>query len=695
MNQENEPQDDSQPVEPTDSRSVEDQSSTQPISTPVQKKKSIVKKIVWLIILAALLLGAWKVYKLINPEVAGPRIHPLGLIPDNALYILETDKPYKLWSEVNQTRIWDLLQGDEEWQEYGQMMTELEETLTDFDQALDLLTNRTIYISGHPYRSDQTDLLFVFDLEGLGVIQTWMTSLDHVSKRSFKENVIYEKLDLDSKETLYFAFENNYLIASFTHTLVEESILSKNEASLTRTFDFIDIRKKVLGEGLVRIYVNYESLYTHLGKIVSPDEIKSLKESLPFRYSGFYFNVDKESLLLEGYSNYNDSLFTYLNLFPQAGTGGTDIAKVLPAKTSVYMSLGFDSFQEFYVALVDQLSNDPESGETYQSYTARTEKFLGIALEEDLAGWIDDELALVQFEMNDKSETAFILKAKSATLAKEKMSFLSHQIKRKTPVRFKTVSYRNHEINYMAVKGLFNLILGKLFTKYDRPYYAIIDQFVIFSDRPKVLRRMIDQWLDESTLANVPAYEEFSDLLGTQHSAFLYMQLELLGKSNGGILDSETVELLQSKRNMISHFPQFGFNISPAGKMFETKLLLSIEGFDPDNIFAHAIPFPSLEINLDSLFQMDPGEQIVIQEIEVEDLAAKKQTEAYEEGSPKYELEIKDGLKHGSYFEYHPSGELKTKGKYKNDLKEGTWKYYTVDGKLESKEKYKKGERVD
>ena len=676
------------------SSSSEQQFSTKSEQEFSKKKASIRSKLIWVLITSFLLLGMWQLYKLINPEIAGPRIHPLSLVPVDALFILETDQPYKLWSEINQTKIWKLLQNDSEWNEYGQMMTELESTLSDFDQALDILTNRTIYISAHSYRSKDSDLLFVFDLEGLGVIQTWMTSLDHVTKRSFAHNIIYEKLDIDSKETLYFSFEDNYLIASFTHSLVEASILSKDQATLTRSFDFLDIQKKVLGEGLVRIYMNYESIYDYLGTTIDLDDFLDLKKSLPLKYSGFFFDVDKSSLLLEGYSNFSDSLFTYLNIFPDAGTGQLEIAQVIPSNTSIYLSFGFNSFKNFYQSLFDQLSKDPVSGTTYVSYTEKTERFLGIKMEEDIADWIDDEIALIQFESKNDSETAMIIKAKNAALAKEKMSYLSHQIKRKTPVRFKSVLYRNYEINYMAVKGLFNLILGKLFTKFDRPYYSIIDEFVIFSDSPEVLRRIIDDWQNKSTLANVPAYQKFSESLGSEHSALLYVQLELLGDSKNGLIDDETIDFLKSKSSMISHFPQFGFNISPFGRMFETKMLLSIEGQDLRSVFKNSIPFPSLEINYDSIFQIDPGEPIIIEEIEVLDLGAKKQSDTYEEGTTKFELEVKDGLKHGNYFEYYITGELKVKGKYKNDLKEGIWKYYTVDGKLEKKEKYKKGEMI-
>ncbi|MGL1887111.1 MAG: DUF3352 domain-containing protein [Reichenbachiella sp.] len=658
------------------------------IQQPFVKRKTKIR-LVWLIIIFVIGTTAWYGYKLVNPEMAGPRIHPLSLTPPNALYVLETDRPYKLWSEISQTSIWSLLENDKEWKEHGQMMNELESTLSGFDQALDVLTNRKVYVSGHSYRSKESDLLFIVDLEGLGLLQSWMTSLEEVTKRTFKNKLIYEKLDIESKETLYFSFEDNYLIASYTHTLVEASINNKDAASLNRSFDFLDIRKKVLDEGLLRIYLNYESLYHHLGATLGQKEIQDLKLNLPFIYSGFYFDVATESLLLEGYSNYQDSLFTYLDLFASAGTGGTDISQVIPDNTSVYMSFGFDSFQEFFRSLAQQLSKDTVSGDSYREYSAKTEKYLGISIEEDLVEWIDDEIAVIQFELENASETALIMKAKSADMAKQKMDFLSHQIKRKTPVRFKTVDYRGHQINYMAVKGLFKLMLGKMFTKFDRPYFTLIEEYVIFADKPQVLRRIIDQKLEGKTLANVSSYQQFITQLGSEHSALLYVQLELLGNSVGGLIDSDMVSLLQSKSNLISHFPQFGLKISPSDKLLETKLLLSIEGLKGEEMFSHTTNFSSLDF--DSLFVIDPGEQIIIEDIEIADLSAKKQSESYEEGKPKYEFEIKDGLKHGDYFEYHPTGELKIRGKYKSNLKEGTWKYYSTEGKLEKKEKYRKG----
>ena len=48
----------------------------------------------------------------------------------------------------------------------------------------------------------------------------------------------------------------------------------------------------------------------------------------------------------------------------------------------------------------------------------------------------------------------------------------------------------------------------------------------------------------------------------------------------------------------------------------------------------------------------------------------------YEDGKVKFEVELKDGLKHGDYREYYPNGNLKIKGKFKKGIQTGTWKVY-------------------
>ena len=511
------------------------------------------------------------------------------------------------------------------------------------------------------------------------------------------DHAIYEWQDRASGEVYYFSFHDKHLIVSLNHALVESSIQHVESGGLARSHDFLEVRKKAANRGLLRVYVNYPSLYKHLEQSYG-EAILELKTSLPFVFSGFYLDVENESFSLDGSTSHFDSLESFANLLTSSGKGTSDISSLAPVNTSVYASLGFSSFSRFYEALHAQLSDDEELGEDYAAYTRRAERFLDIDIERDLVEWVADEIAMIQMDAEGgESQLALVFKGRDAEESREKMAFLSRQVRKKTPVRFRTVTYRGHEINFMSVKGFFSLMLGKLFQRFDRPYYTIIDKYVVFSNQPQTLRYMIDQWHSGSTLANASAFGGFMNGLGQRHSGLLYMQPPLLRYASGGVFDDAITETFRRKKRILGRFPQVAFNAQPDGDLLQTKLLLSMEVVNPAGSLpaSEFVPAPGTA-DLDSAWRLDPGEQVVLSDIGQEDATARKQTETFEESKvPKSEVGLKNGKRHGHYFEYFVTGELKVKGKYRNGKKEGVWRYYDENGQLVRKEKYNEDERVN
>ena len=66
----------------------------------------------------------------------------------------------------------------------------------------------------------------------------------------------------------------------------------------------------------------------------------------------------------------------------------------------------------------------------------------------------------------------------------------------------------------------------------------------------------------------------------------------------------------------------------------------------------------------------------------IHDLDVSEMEQFFDDGSVKYKIELKNGLKHGTYKEYYPGGNIRVKGKYKRDLREGSWRLYDEDGNL-------------
>ncbi|WP_109830105.1 DUF3352 domain-containing protein [Reichenbachiella versicolor] len=660
-----------------------------PKSTLPPKKNKKKRIIIWSFIVVLLLIAGVYAYRVINPDSTGPRINPLDFIPANAQVIIETDKPYKLWSQLSQTNIWKILERDKEWAQYGRMLVDIENSLSNFDRALDLLGHRKVYISQHQTYREQSDLLYIADLEALGLIQTWMVNLSDVTKRKYGEHTIYEKIDKVSKDSFSFTFVDSYLVTSYTHSLVEQAIDEINNPTLSRNPDFISMRKEVYDEGLLRIYTNYEETYQSFLSTEEGKEFEEYLEYFPLNFGGYYFDINENSFLLQGATNYNIDSSSYLKLFKPGQEGTLDIATFAPNSTSVFFSIGFDSFSSFYENFLTSLTSDPEANEAYWYYAKKTQKFLNFDIEEDIVSWIDDEMALLQIETDGRSESAFVLKGKNQSQVNEKMAFLSRQIKRRSPVKFKTIPYQNYEIKYMAVKGLFKLVLGKLFTKVERPFYTIIDEYVIFGSSPEALMSVIDHVRDNTTLSDELAYQEFISKLGEKHNLLTYIQLDLLKKSKDGMIDKSLIDYINEKSNILKHTPQFGFRVSAKKGYYKTSIMASIESTDVVPSSPVAVP-DSLQ-----LFKNNPffsSEHLNLSEVEVEDLEAENQSELFEDGNPKYDYQTKNGKKHGAFYEFYPNGDIKIIGKYKNDLKEGTWKHYDENGKLIEKVKYRKGQ---
>lgn len=82
------------------------------------------------------------------------------------------------------------------------------------------------------------------------------------------------------------------------------------------------------------------------------------------------------------------------------------------------------------------------------------------------------EFAITQSEpglLGHDPELILAIGAKSIKDARKNMEFIEKKIRRRTPLRIKTVDYKGFEINYVEMKGFFRLFFGGLFDKFENP----------------------------------------------------------------------------------------------------------------------------------------------------------------------------------------------------------------------------------
>ncbi len=674
-----------------------------PLPLPPKKKKS--PWLLYTFLIALLGTGGFALYKFyVTPT---ENFQAIYLVPKDAIYFIETEEPIKNWQQISRNPAWKHMHTQPYFGALTASANSLDSLLDRNARLFDLFGSRHVLVSAHVYRPNTYDFLFIVDLEKaakLKFLQDYLTNLStkgyRITRRSYQGQSIIELYDKATRQTLQIAFIENLLVCSYVHRLVEAAIEQKNEPIIGRDFRFIDINQKIGSRGLFNVYMQYAYLDEYLRCYMSEgnEYVTSLSKSLG--YTGANFGLDDDGkMTLEGFTNVNDSVSPYLQAMLMTGKGTLTAQEVIPQRTAFYMSLSVDNFADFYDNFGKLLQENSKEYAEYLASVSRVEKFLKISIQDNFVKWIGSEVAFVQTQpvgLGKENEFAVIIKAKNMDVAKENLAFVTNQVRKKSPVKFKDVPYKGHLINYLSVKGFFKLFLGKFFQKLDKPYFTIIGDYVVFSNHPQTLKSIISDYEAGKTLAKSKAFDDFFGNFKSSSNVFIYVQTPVLHQNLKGFVSPVTWARVNKNKPYLVCFPQIGFQLREDGGLFETNMVS--EFLDPA-----APPKVDLPTTVDTTTtrmattDSTATEKIVQEEedeIILDDLDVKQYEEKFADGSLKLEVAIKNGLRNGTYHEYYPSGETKVKGQYKNDRKTGTWKYYDENGKLTVKKEFEEGHEV-
>ncbi len=626
-------------------------------------------------------------------------LQSIYLIPKDAVFVLESEKPVESWRKVSESKGWNHLKNNAYFTSLTENIQKVDTIFKNQRGLFEFFDNRSLFISIHMISKKEYGIFYVLDLKRIAklkLLKTYLnTLLDEgyiLSKRTYHTHEILEIYDRTTKETMHLSFIKNQLVASYTHSLVEAAIDQYKEPELGRDLNFLAINKKVGFEDLFRLYVQYDYLdeYYSLFSNTPNDWLKGV--STHFLFSGFSFDLDDNSTIsADGYTNIRFENENYLEALQRSGTAERSIAAVAPEKTALYMSYGFDGFSKFYQNFeVVQKTNNSEQFRTYGQGIKKIEKFLKIDIKEHFVSWIGNEIALLQINSNiskGKNDIALVLQTKDLTDAKENLAFVLKQIKKKTPVKFKAIPYKGHEINFLSIKGFFKLLLGNRFKQFDKPYFALVADKVIFSDSPNTLKYIINSYVDGKTLKNTKDYQEFNEKFKEESSLAVYANVPLLYESMYAFADNVTKRQLRQNKDYILCFPQVGFQLTPEDDLFKSRLVVNyqdIASVKSKEQFLETTISKNTKTN-----SSDLSEAIFnLKAIYPTDLGAKSFSQTYKDGTLKFKVDLKNGLKHGRYTAYHPNGKKKMTGRFREDKQVGTWRYFNDAGKQLLKKRF-------
>ncbi len=629
-------------------------------------------------------------------------IKPIYLIPDDAVFILDTERPIDTWDEISASDIWKHLQKNSYFKDISKSLNTLDNVIKEQKSILDFVGERDVLISAHVYKTKKYDFLYVVDLEKLSKLNFLKSSIANlagndfkITNRIYKNQEITEIYDKTKRETLHLAFIKNQLIASYTHILVEKSINQYQKPVIGRDVNFVEITKETPEDGFFKLFFQYKYLDKYLSCFADKTNtkvIKNIQNSL--YYSGFDVSLIEGTIIqADGYTNVKENSESYLTAIQKSGKGKRTIANIAPKNTALYLSFAFDSFNTFHENFESLKKVNPQEFEVYTKQIKEIENKLDININKNVYSWIGNEVALIHFNSSlskNKKDIAAIFKTSDIKKASKNLNFILSKIKEKTPLQFKQINYKNHAINFLDLNGFFKMIVGNMFKNMEKPYFTILNDYVIFSASPNTLKEIINNNISNYTLASSKEFEEFNYLFDKKSTIFTYINTPYIFNDVISLGDRKTQVQIKKNKEYIICFNQFGMQLTSEGNIFKSsitttfnnpKLVLEKITLDKKLKKEEALKLASKKNTENNIFNF--------KEIHPSDLSASTYKEYYDNGNLQFEVNLKDGLLDGKFRMYYQNGKLKLKGSYKNGKKSGTWRAYdTQENKLLIKKRF-------
>ncbi len=647
---------------------------------------------------------------------------PLSIIPADAVLIAETDNISELMVEVTSSDYWNTIIKGELFKDFNEGLQSFNTAINDNKWLPKVLNNQKVAISMHQLSAFKSDFMVVMDVKkygNLNLIPKIASILEMPSKKHVVDSVfVYSVVIEDIKQTVHLATIDNLLIGSLSYQLVEKTIKNRFEVyadSNLKNNKIIPIYEK----RQLNLYVDLEKIMHVFAQGVDDTFIKGID------FSVLGGDVAQSSLILDGYSSNNDSISSLFNSLVKSNASVRKADKVIPSGAVFYTNFNVDGFTSFYNDFLQQYATlDPAGFGTYKSGIKITEAFLGIDFEKDVLDWMEGEIALAKLRPdNNARELDFIVAVRSNDIevAVEKLNEVSKRIKNRTAVRFKQIEYKNHKINYLNVSGFFKIMLGNFFQNREKPYYTIVDNYVVFSNSSDILMKVIDSYLIGNTLERNSSFVKFNEDLKAKSNITAYVNMHRLYEHLYYYSTKKDRSALKKYKVLMQNVGLVGMQMYAENNLLHTQLIAKQDTSEKFNIALEQLNVSAEELILeefDSLqFKINLGEEFT--EFDGDLSYYITHPDIVQDSILIHEGRLNEGVLQGIWKTYYTSGNIESVVNYDdgaidgtaifyfdnekhiiraeiemdNDVFYGEYKEYYADGNVKARLNFKRGKR--
>lgn len=430
-------------------------------------------------------------------------------IPDNAVAVFEFNNEKGFYDIFKGSQLLGAVVGANKLHE----LDTLRKLLLTTPLADKFFAGQNIFISIHPSSSNDIDLLVTttaangFEPDAMAQI----SALPNIGLSvTSKHNAIGLEYDIlvkaINKHFYIIKKEDNIFAGSFSRELIDKSILYHNEKGKNI---FVPLSEQQNSNSLANLYINYEQLSPLFEQVFNnknTDIFKSFR-LLP-AVAALSMNYKSDALMFNGFTTNNAHTSSYLNLFAAQQPVDNHLKDIFPATTAYSINFAVSDPKRFEADL-SQWHTKAGVGNEKDKLFAKIKAETGLFLKSEFEHLLSNEFAVV------------------TTRYQEKYAIISVKDGSKLlPLMMNVSTMTNDNIGQFNYEKLPFFLLGDAFSIFRKPYFMIIDNFLILAATPSELTSYTDTYINRKFISKIDQYNQFDNLLAERSNVAFFINFK-------------------------------------------------------------------------------------------------------------------------------------------------------------------------
>jgi hypothetical protein len=440
-------------------------------------------------------------------------------------------------------------------QEKYKQLTSLKKYLLALPRINQALDKQNIYIGFVPGNDKEIDFLCCTQISSQEFTHQVLRSLKTSGVKL--ENLKYlTRLTLADSSVFYLGIKENLVILSNTEQQAAAALTKTSVKKDNKFIDYIQANKRFTKNSLAQLYINFNGLPALLknliaGKLTGELAVLNNQDA----YAALTYNFSNERVLLTGTTMVN-AQNSYYNLFSGMQSQKITINNILPENTASYTIYAIDAYPQWKTKLNNWFLSKKEDKKIARLIADVNAKY-HLNLENIFPRYFKNQLSTFQLSTTEKIGAVNLSNG-------DKMMQLLLDI---------SGDY-NENIKVFKEADLLYAYFGQPFAAFKRPFYIIIDNYMVFANNASTLQSFLNSYTNNKLLINTVNYIGASNQLPGNSSISIYIDQQNSADIFNRNIYQPYYHHIRSDKGL-KKYDSFTYQLSGDNGKFQTNILIN------------------------------------------------------------------------------------------------------------------------